>query len=228
MFITAHREGEMAHENPEKKNDMVSVVLADDHARVRAGIRNILEGDPRIVVLGEASDGYEALNLVDQLEPDVLVLDVEMPRLNGNQVATKLIQNKHPVIILALSAYDDRQYIKGMLNLGISGYLTKEEAPEILVEAVHGVARGEKGWVTERVAKKIAALSQRSESETTLTHRELDILRLLAAGKDEEDIAGELNLDASLIQKHVELLCRKLKVDSIENLIEQAKRESLI
>lgn len=222
----------MAHDEEEKEKSgqprMISVVLADDHARVRAGIRNILEGDPRIEILGEAKDGYEALELVDQLEPDVLVLDVDMPRLTGNQVATRLMENGSQVNILALSAYDDRQYIKGMLNLGVSGYLTKEEAPEILVEAVRGVARGEKGWVTERVANKISAWSQQTVPSPTITHRELQVLRLLAAGKATEDIAGELGIETKVVENHILLLSSKLKVESVEQLIEKARRDSLI
>ena len=211
-----------------KGKDVVSVVLADDHARVRAGIRGILEGDPNIEVIGEARDGQEALELVDKLEPDVLILDVEMPRLNGNQVATKLIENNSPVMILALSAYDDRQYIKGLLNLGVSGYLTKEEAPEILIDAVHGVARGERGWVSQRVAQHIAAWSQQPARNTTLTHRELHVLSALADGKLAEDIANELAIEVVIVQKHIELLCRKLKVDTVERLIKQARVEGLI
>jgi DNA-binding NarL/FixJ family response regulator len=99
------------------------VVLADDHARVRAGIRSLLETAPDIVVIGEAEDGIEALELVERLSPDVLLLDVEMPHMTGNEVAAQLKQNSSSVRILVLSAHDDSQYIIGMLNNGVSGYL---------------------------------------------------------------------------------------------------------
>ncbi|HLE16569.1 MAG TPA: response regulator transcription factor [Anaerolineales bacterium] len=131
------------------------VLLADDHARIRAGIRQLLSNLPDILVIGEAGDGEEALQLVEKLAPDVLLLDVEMPRKNGQQVAMELRDRKSKVRVLALSAYDDRNYIEGMLESGASGYLTKDEVPEVLIEALRGVARGEDGWVSKRVGKII-------------------------------------------------------------------------
>jgi DNA-binding NarL/FixJ family response regulator len=133
------------------------VVLADDHPMVRTAIRKLLEKAGDIEVIGEADDGAEALRLVEDLDPDVLLLDMEMPGLNGVQVARQLQSVGSPVSILALSAYDDQQYILGMLASGAAGYLTKEEALHILVEAVRGVARGERGWVSRWVAAKLAA-----------------------------------------------------------------------
>lgn len=137
------------------------VVLADDHAKVRAGIRSLLDGTPDIVVVGEAGDGREALELVEKLSPDILLLDIEMPSMNGTEVAAKLLEKESTVRILALSAHDDSQYVLGMLNNGASGYLTKEEVPESLIHAVRGVAKGEKGWVSSRIAKSIASRKRR-------------------------------------------------------------------
>ena len=133
------------------------VILADDHAIVRAGIRHILQRTPDIQVMGEASTGTEAIQLVNQLVPDVLLLDIEMPGLNGIEVARKLNATNLPVRILILSTYDDRQYITEILSHGAAGYLTKDEAPESIVEAIRSIARGEKGWVSERVRTKLKA-----------------------------------------------------------------------
>lgn len=133
------------------------VVLADDHAAVRLGIRIILERAPDIAVVGEASDGFQALRLVEDLMPDVLLLDMEMPGLKGVEVAQRLKAVGSPVRILALSSYDDKQYILGLLATGALGYLVKEEAPEKIVAAVRGVARGERGWISQRIAAQIAA-----------------------------------------------------------------------
>lgn len=132
------------------------VVLADDHAAVRLGIRIILERAPDIMVIGEAGNGFDALRLVEELTPDVLLLDMEMPGLKGVEVAQHLKAAGSPVRILALSSYDDKQYILGLLANGALGYLVKEEAPEKIVAAVRGVARGERVWVSQRIAAQIA------------------------------------------------------------------------
>lgn len=136
------------------------VILADDHPKVRAGIRNLLEKAPDIEIIGEAGDGEEALRLVEDLSPDVLLLDVEMPLMTGVEVARRLKEEGSSVRILALSAYQDRQYIQGMLANGASGYLTKEEVPEKIVRAVRGVARGEEEWVSRRAANRLNSIQE--------------------------------------------------------------------
>jgi DNA-binding NarL/FixJ family response regulator len=119
------------------------VVLAEDHPKVRAGIRTLLEKASDIEIVGEAGDGEEALRLIDSLSPDVLLLDVEMPLMNGIEVARRLKEEGSPVRILVLSAYNDRQYVHKMMESGVAGYLTKEEAPDKIVRAVRGLARNE-------------------------------------------------------------------------------------
>ena len=117
------------------------VVLAEDHPKVRAGIRTLLEKASDIEIVGEAGDGEEALRLIDEYSPDVLLLDVEMPLMNGIEVARRLKEEGSPVRILVLSAYHDRQYVHRMMESGAAGYLTKEEAPEKIVRAVRGIAQ---------------------------------------------------------------------------------------
>lgn len=133
----------------------IRVVIADDHAIMRVGIRNILSRSNEICVVGEASNGAEAIQLVSELNPDVLILDMEMPIMDGVEVARRLQASNDPVRILVLSAYDDRQYILEMLNMGASGYLIKDEAPEVIVDAVQGVANGEKGWISRKAAVRV-------------------------------------------------------------------------
>jgi DNA-binding NarL/FixJ family response regulator len=133
----------------------IRVVIADDHAIMRVGIRNILARSNEISVVGEASNGAEAIQLVEKEHPDVLVLDMEMPIMDGVEVARRLLAAGSPVNILVLSAYDDRQYILEMLNMGAAGYLIKDEAPEVIVDAVMGVSRGEKGWISRKAAVRV-------------------------------------------------------------------------
>ncbi len=123
----------------------IRVVIADDHPVMRDGIRNLLDKAIDIEVAGEAGNGVEALRLVEELKPDVLLLDMELPGLKGVEVAQRLQASGATVRILVLSAYDDQEYIRGLLASGAAGYLLKEEIPETIVEAIRGVARGERG-----------------------------------------------------------------------------------
>ncbi|NLG98620.1 MAG: response regulator transcription factor [Chloroflexi bacterium] len=133
----------------------IRVVIADDHAIMRVGIRNILSRSEEISVIGEASNGAEAITLLDEVKPDVLILDMEMPVMDGVEVARRLQESKSPVKILVLSAYDDRQYIVEMLNMGAKGYLIKDEAPEVIVDAVIAIANGEDGWISRKAAARL-------------------------------------------------------------------------
>jgi len=208
--------------------EIIRVVLAEDHARVRKGIRNLLERPADILVVGEASDGFQALKLVQELNPDVLLLDVEMPGMNGNQVAAELRETGSQVRILVLSAYDDKQYIMGMLESGVAGYLTKEEVPEILVTAVRGIAHGEKGWVSQRVASQIALWSKRKNQRTTLTKRELAVLQLVSNQSNDQEIAEKLGISKKIVERHIKHLCTKLQVSSRTELVSLAKQQHLL
>lgn len=126
------------------------IVITDDHPNVRAGIRSLLADVPDIEIIGEASNGAQAIKLVEELSPDILVLDVEMPVLGGLQVAEELKKKQAAVKILALSAYDDMEYIQGMLDNGAIGYLLKDEAPSKLLTTLRTIAAGQQGWVSQR------------------------------------------------------------------------------
>jgi DNA-binding NarL/FixJ family response regulator len=131
--------------------NVTRIVLAEDNEVVRKGIKRLLNNAADIEVVGEAGDGIETLRLVDRMLPDILMLDVEMPQLNGIEVARRLKRRKQRPRILVLSAYDDPGYIREMLRIGAAGYLIKDDAPERILEAVRGVANGQVGWVSPQV-----------------------------------------------------------------------------
>jgi DNA-binding NarL/FixJ family response regulator len=212
-----------------EENKTTSVVLADDHESVRRGIRGLLDKAPDIVVIGEATDGKDALRRVKELEPDVLLLDIEMPGMNGIEVARKLKQNGgEEVKILVLSAYDDQEYISEVLANGASGYIIKGEAPKWIVEAIRGVARGEKGWVSPRVAQKIRSMKKIRQDEMILTYREIEVLRLIAQGYTPANIRSQLDIDVELMEKQMKTLIKKLGVSTTEEAVAVAASEGWI
>jgi DNA-binding NarL/FixJ family response regulator len=208
---------------------IIRVVIADDHPVARAGIRKFLEKEPDLQVIAEASTGEEAIRLVGELSPDVLLLDMELPGMRGTEVARKLKELKSPVRVLALSTYDNRQYILGLLASGAAGYLIKEEVPETIIEAVRGVARGEQGWVSRRVAAKMTVwMKGDSTKEGELTEREVEVLRLVVAGKTNQEIGFALGISPRTVEKHVDSLYGKMGVSSRVEAAVSAVRDKLI
>lgn len=207
----------------------IRVLLADDHPVVRGGIRTLIETAPEIKVVGEAGGGRETLQLVEELRPDVLLLDMEMPDMSGVEVARQLKQQKTAVRILALSAYDDPHYIRSLLSSGAAGYLTKDEAPEFILEAINGVWRGEEGWLSRRVAARMTAWTREAPGDDMgLTDRELQVLRKIVEGKTNQEAGLELGISDKTIEKHLESIFSKLGVSSRVEAAVFAVREGLV
>jgi DNA-binding NarL/FixJ family response regulator len=198
----------------------VRVVIADDHPVVRSGIRDMLDGADGIEVVGEAECGPEALQQVEKHQPDVLLLDVEMPEMSGVEVAQTLQEQNSPVRLLALSSYEDQEYVQGLLEGGASGYLTKENAPELIIEAVRAVARGDVRWFVQ------PAPSDHSPSD--LTQREIEILRLMAQGSSNTEIADELDISESTVRKHATHLYEKIQASSAREAIAWAWQNGIM
>jgi len=138
-----------------RRRNKIRILLVDDHAKLRSGVRRLLEINKDMLVVGEAEDGLQALEMVKNLEPDVVLLDVEMPRMNGMTAARKISEKYKNVKILALSAYDDRQYILNMLDQGATGYLVKDEVPELLVQAIRAINTRKGPWLSKRIESLI-------------------------------------------------------------------------
>ena len=161
---------------------------------------------------------------------DVVLLDMEMPGMNGKEVAVQLKQAGSSVKILVLSAHDDRQYIQELLANGASGYLTKEEVPEAIIEAVRGVARGEQGWVSRKVAAKMTAWMNEDSpaKEKGLTPREVQVLKKVVAGKTNQEIGLDLGISEKTVEKHLEGVFSKLGVTSRVEAAVHALREGWV
>ncbi len=212
----------------------IRVMLADDHTLVREGIRERLDQLPDIEVVGEAADGREALRLAQHLTPDVLLLDMQMPGLTGPEIAQRLRDAGSDIRVLALSAYDDTDYIAELLACGASGYLTKEEALSTIVEAVRGVARGEEGWLSRTVAAKVMHLqrqSQHPEDEDLgvhhLSEREVEVLRCVAQGHTNQAIAALLFISENTVRNHLANIYAKLGVHNRAEAVTWAWQQGL-
>lgn len=208
----------------------IKVLIADDHPIVCRGIHNLLEPAPGISVVGEAHSGAEALQFIDSLQPDVVLLDVELSDMSGIDVIRKLNEGqKMTVKILGLSSYDDREFISQLLALGASGYLLKDEIPEQIIEAVRGVARGETGWVSRKVAAKLSQILQKEQDGVAdLTRREMDVLRLVVEAKTNGEIGMLLGISEKTVEKHLDTIFRKLGVASRVEAAVLAVRSDLI
>lgn len=207
----------------------IKVLIADDHPIVCRGIHNLLEPAVGIAVVGEAHSGGEALQLIESLHPDVVLLDVELSDMSGIDVIRRLNEASIVVKVLGLSSYDDREFISQLLALGASGYLLKDEIPEQIIEAVRGVARGETGWVSRKVAAKLSQILQKDQDGVAdLTRRELDVLRLVVEAKTNGEIGMLLGISEKTVEKHLDTIFRKLGVASRVEAAVLAVRSDLL
>ena len=190
----------------------IRVVLADDHPVFLAGLSAFLADQPDVALVGTATDGRAALDCTRRERPDVLVLDLEMPEMTGMEVAQAL--QDAPVEVLILSAYQDADYIFGVLEHGAAGYLTKQESLGTILDAVRGVADGETGWLSARISDLVRRSRRRRRRETELldplSAREREVAIEMARGRSNPEIAHDLFISLSTVKKHVNAVYEKL------------------
>ncbi len=209
----------------------IKILLAEDHAVVRESIRESLERETQFKVIGEASDGEQAVKMARELKPDVIIMDISMPRLNGIE-ATRQIKAFYPqVAILVLTAYDDEQYVFSVLSSGAAGYLLKDVGVQDLMEAIKTVYSGD-SVLHPAIARKVlnkfkmprGDISKETEVDL-LTDRESTVLKMAAGGLSNNEIAQGLHLSVSTIESHLRTIFNKLGVGSrTEAVIEALKK----
>jgi NarL family two-component system response regulator LiaR len=198
----------------------ISVLLAEDHVITREGIRRLLEAEKGVTVVGEAGDGEEAVQKVSELKPDVVIMDIAMPRLNGIEATRQIKLNNPRTAVLILSAYDDDEYVFALLKAGAAGYLLKSVGGDELTRAIQAVYKGEpvldpvvarKVVNYFRLPGKMKGLERPSEH---LSERETDIIKLAARGMTNKDIADKLHLSNRTVEGHLRTIFNKLGVGS--------------
>jgi DNA-binding NarL/FixJ family response regulator len=193
--------------------EMIRVVLADDHPLIRSGLRSRLEEEAGIAVVSEASNGDMAMKSCQELQPDVLVLDLNMPGPPATSIVSFVHVRCPEMKILVLTAYDDDAYVRGLVAAGISGYVLKDEAPDALVDAVKSVANGGT-WFSRAVVAKLIRPNEQVRTGPHLTPREKELLDLLGRGWDNWRLAHELNLSEQTIRNYLSRLYSKLGVQT--------------
>ena len=213
----------------------IRILLVDDHAVVRAGLRMLLGADPELQIVGEAENGAQALRLTDELAPDVVLMDISMPDMNGIE-ATRKIKGQNPnVVVLALTMHEDDQYFFEMLAAGASGYVPKRAAPNDLLSAIHAVHNGGvflfpsvARVLVQDYVQRAARAGAAGHSFDVLTEREREVLTLIAQGLSNQEIADQLVISAKTVNRHRENIMAKLNLHSRVELVRYAIEKGLI
>lgn len=213
---------------------MIRIILADDHAVMRRGLRLVIEENKDFQVVGEASDGREAVALVEELKPDLVVLDISMPNMNGIEAARQISEKQSSVSIVVLSMHSDESYVLRALKAGARGYLLKESAESDFILAIRSVSAG-KSFFSPAVSRLLVEDYVRQlqdkdieDSYELLTQRERELLQLIAEGKSNKDVANMLNLSLYTVETHRGNLMEKLNLHSVPELILYAVRKGVI
>jgi len=210
------------------------ILLADDHQLMRSGLRLVIEQQPDLTIVGEAADGREAVALAKSVRPDVAVMDISMPNLNGIEAAHQIIQSQPDIAVIVLSMHTDESYVLRALKAGAKGYLLKDSAEADLIAAVRAVAHG-KSFFSPAVSKVLLddymrklKRSGADDAYDLLTPREREILQLVAEGKSNKEVANLLNLSVYTVETHRSNVMQKLNLKGIPELTLYAVRKGII
>jgi two-component system response regulator NreC len=212
--------------------DKIRILLADDHTLLREGIRALLNEQPDLIVIGEAADGREALQLARELYPDIVLMDIAMPLLNGVEATRQIRRDCPDSAVLALTMHDDEEYVRQLLAAGAAGYVLKRAAASELVSAIRAVWRGE-AVLSPAVTRLVIAdyLERQTPGQPAadeLTPREREVLQLIAEGHTNKEIAALLNLSIKTVQAHRTSLMQKLDLHDRGALIRYAIQKKII
>ncbi len=208
---------------------MISIVLVDDHMIMLDGMKSLIEKVSDMKVVGVATDGREALKLVAELEPEIVVMDINMPNLNGIDATSQLTSQFPATKVLALSVHEDPQFIERMLQSGAKGYLIKDCAYEELIRAIRAIYQG-KAYLSPEVTESFidGYLSPRKRTQKSiLSVREREVLQLLSEGKSTKEAAAILYISSKTVERHRKNMMEKLGTDNLADLIKYALREGI-
>jgi len=210
----------------------LKILLADDHKIVRDGLKSLIRKEVSMEVVGEADNGRKAVQLARDLEPEIIIMDISMPDLNGVEATRQILADSPDIKIIALSMHSDKRYVKGVLSAGASGYLLKDSAFEELVEAIRTVDTGRfylSAGIAGVVVKDYVGSQANKDALTSdiLSAREREVLQLLAEGKSTKEIASDLHVSGKTIETHRRNIMQKLNIHTIAGLTRYAIREGL-
>jgi DNA-binding NarL/FixJ family response regulator len=219
-------------EDEAKRGDCIRILLADDHKILRSGLRGLIEKQPRFEVVAEAANGRSAVKLSQKLTPDIAIMDISMPDLNGIEATRQIIGNSPRTKVIILSVHSEQRFVAEVFKAGASGYLLKDNSFDELVSAIHAVMT-EGTYLCPQIATVVRddylqhLLRAAPSTPSTLTAREREVLQLLAEGKATKEIAFSFNLSVKTVEAHRQRIMEKLNIRTVAELTKYAIREGL-
>ena len=211
--------------------EKIKILIVDDHPIVRQGLAAVLEHEEDLTVVGEAGDGVEGVAKARALLPDIILMDLQMPEMDGVDAITRIVEDGLKTSIIILTTYDTDDYIFRGIEAGARGYLLKDSSPDEVIKAIRTVRRGDsliEPRVTTRLLDRLGQLSRSPVSETTLSKREIEVLQLMATGAANKTIASELNIGQSTVKTHIVRIFSKLGVNGRTEAVAEAVKKKII